>query len=145
MLGNQDSGLRIEGPPTAAAVLDGENWTHSYRAGVFRYTYVVELQNADDVTFDHLQVTGSQYGLYAGPDSDSDHLTVSNSAIWGNTRYGLVLYASNDFAVIRDSTFYGIPGGSELDNQVYGVQFYGNDVQISGNTIRDDPATRGLP
>ncbi len=140
VIGHQDSGVRIAGPPSAAAVLDRENWSELHGT-VTRYTKAIELQNADDVTLDQLQVTGSWYGLYAGADADSDRLTVSNCVIGGHRWQGLQLLASNEFAVIRDSTFYGVPGGSELDDQLYGVGVYGNDAQISGNTIRDHAST----
>ena len=45
-----DGGVRIEGPVTGGAVLDRGNQTSG--------AYVIELQDADDVTLDHLAITG---------------------------------------------------------------------------------------
>ena len=55
----QDSGLRIVGPDGAVALLNRGNTGGS--------SYVIELQNADDVTLEHLWLTGAYDGDLCGP------------------------------------------------------------------------------
>ena len=62
-----DSGVTIQGPSTGGAILNrGDTGTSKY---------AVELNNADDVTLEHLALTGGYAGIYAGNDSDHLHVT----------------------------------------------------------------------
>ena len=106
----QDGGVRIAGPVTDGAVLDrGGNQTSG--------AYVIELQDADDVTLDHLAITGGVYGIYAVGGSDSDRLTLTDSDIYGNYFAGLYLGPSNEQALLQRQPVpppggHGPPGGS---------------------------------
>jgi Ca2+-binding RTX toxin-like protein len=78
-----DAGVTIQGPTDAgkSAVIDRGNTT----AG----SYVLELIDADDVTISHLGITGGQIGIFADSDSDSDHVTIRDSEIFGNSDAGI--------------------------------------------------------
>ncbi len=129
VIGSQDAGVRIVGPQTAAAVLN--------RGNVGGSSYVFELQNADNVTLEHLSITGGYYGLYASPSSDSDDLTLLENTIYGNAYIGVYLQGTgNDRSTFSGNTFYGLPA-SENTNQNYGLAVDYGDAVISGNTFRD--------
>ena len=100
-------------------------------------SYVVELQNADNVTLDHLRITGGYQGIYASNTSDSDHVTVSNSVIYGNYDRGVWLDTGNDFATITANEVYGIPGGTNVDDQYRGIYLAGTDGVVSNNLVHD--------
>ncbi|MEQ1831216.1 MAG: right-handed parallel beta-helix repeat-containing protein, partial [Pirellula sp.] len=95
----------------------------------------IELQNADNITFDHLTITGGLYGIYASTTSDSDFLTVTNSVFQGNSSVGLYIETSNDRTTLTNSTFDSPPGGS----QNYHALVYGNDVVVSNNIFSRCP------
>ena len=104
-----DAGVTIEGYhdealPLRRALIDRRDTGGS--------SYVIELQDADDVTLEQLWLTGASVGIYAAPGSDSDRLTLRQMVVYGNSSRGIVLYASNDQTTIQNSTFYGVPGGT---------------------------------
>ena len=123
LLETEDSGASIRGPILAghAAVLDrGNNSAGSYG---------VELAGADDVTVEHLHLTGGNCGVYASASADSDQLTVSGCEIYGNSSTGVYLESSNDNAVVSNNVVYSQPYGI--------ICVWGADVVIAGNTVRD--------
>ncbi len=127
------SGVTIEGPSTADAVL---------RRGVTggfapRIGSVFEMQQAVDVTIDHLNITNAFAGVYAADDAGVIRLSVTNSSIYGTKDYGIYLGRNDDFAAISGNTLYGLPGGIVTDNQLYGIYLLGNDAQVVNNTIYD--------
>ena len=131
---NNDAGVMIEGYhdaayPTRYTLLDRGNTNSG--------SYVVELQNADNVTLDHLRITGGYQGIYASNTSDSDHVTVSNSVIYGNYDRGVWLDTGNDFATITANEVYGIPGGTNVDDQYRGIYLAGTDGVVSNNLVHD--------
>lgn len=115
------SGVKIVGYsnptyPSRATVIDRGNTSAS----------VIELQNADNVTLDHLTIRGGYYGVYANSSSDSDNLTISNSVFVANSYSGVFFDQSNDTARILNNRFD--PSGG-----YYGLQAYGADAVISTN------------
>lgn len=113
VIGHEDSGIVIEGPTQAGrrAVLNRDNQNGG--------SYVIELNNADSVTLDHLALTGGFYGLFAGSGSDSDNAVVTHSEIYGNASEGIHIEASNDaIQIIDNNTIY--------DNAFHGVSINGN-------------------
>ncbi|MEX0642950.1 MAG: right-handed parallel beta-helix repeat-containing protein, partial [Pirellulales bacterium] len=93
-IGAGDSGVRIEGYhhetfTDRRAVLD--------RGALVGGNHVIELVNADDVTLDHLSLTGGNLAVYAASGSDSDRLTLSNNDIYGYG-HGVWLENTNDQA-----------------------------------------------
>src|SRR5262249_27351574 len=101
-------------------------------------SYAFELAGATGVTLDHLWITGGSVGGYAGPGAGSTRLTVSNSTVYGNASMGIDLEASNDLAILTNNAFYGVPGGSNADDQSIGLNISGaNGATITGNTAHD--------
>src|SRR5262249_52367077 len=119
--------------PTRRALLNRGNTAFN--------SYAFELLGADDVTLDHLQITGGAYGVFAAQSADSDRFAVTASTIFGNFTVGNALATSNDFARIADSMFFGIPGGSSTDNQITSISLDGTDATVSGNKVFDSPTT----
>ncbi|MEX2188872.1 MAG: right-handed parallel beta-helix repeat-containing protein [Pirellulales bacterium] len=124
---SQDSGVRIEGPTTAAAILN--------RGAVASSNHVFELVNADDVTLDHLSLTGGYHAVYAASGSDSDRLTLSNNDIYGYV--GVHLESTNDQAVIVNNFVHDLASGANY------IFVRGNDTTIVGNRIGRTVATDG--
>ncbi len=134
LLANDDSGVRIE----------GANLPLLNRANTIG-TMVFDLQRADDVTIDGVQMTGAAAGINQFQTGGSDRFTLSNSRIFGNSLYGLNLDGATEFATITGNTVFGIPGGSINDNQSSGgIIVFGADATISNNTVFDH-ATSGAP
>ena len=120
---SDDAGAEILGPilPGHRALIDRAN------TGAGRYTF--ELINADDITLDHLAITGGQYGVYASATSDSDNVTISNSDIFGNAQDGIYTLATNDDLVLT---------GNELRRNSEGADIRGRRATITGNTFHDN-------
>lgn len=124
LLGSGHSGLRIEGPAGAEAVLT--------RTSTASGLAVFELVNADLVTLERLTLVGGEFGVTAAISSDSDGLVVRSCRIQGQgsgtTGVGINLLRTNDNAVIE---------GNELWNQSRGMIVAGNDLVIRNNVVRD--------
>ncbi len=121
----EDAGVRIQGPTTPGlqAVLD--------RANTANGSYVFELIDADQITLDHLAITGGSIGVYAGSTSDSDQVTIQNSEIFANYVYGIYLEAGNDEAAILDNTVHDHTYSSSKGIYIYGA----SAATVSGNTV----------
>jgi parallel beta-helix repeat protein len=89
--------------------------------------YVIELQDADDVTLEHLAITGGVYGIYVAGGSDSDRLTLTHSDIYGNYYAGLYLGSSNENALLSDNRFHHQVGT--------GIHVEASGSTITGNTV----------
>src|SRR5262249_8514233 len=127
-----DSGVKIEGPVTGTATLNRSNVSNnSY--------YVAELQNADNVAFSRLSLTGAYEGIYAASGSDSDGFQLLNSKVFANQDTGLWFQNTNDGLTISGTEMYGIAGGSSSDDQTYSIYLPGssNDDSIVGNTVHE--------
>ncbi|NQT20746.1 MAG: right-handed parallel beta-helix repeat-containing protein, partial [Planctomycetes bacterium] len=154
VIGAQDSGVRIQGPTHAVAVLD--------RANTARDRFVFELQDADDLTIDSLHITGGEEGLHAAYDSDSDRLTLSHCDVFANRDYGIRIEHANDDALITANSVYDMINGYGVGVYLYGhrITMAENDVYnnkmgidvsnsgpdddgtiISGNTVHDNTGT----
>ena len=119
---SQDSGVRIEGPATATAMLD--------RGNLAGGTYTIQLNGATGVTLDHLSITGAYVGVYAADGAASDHLTVTNCDIYGNITAGIQLGLTNDFPLISGNRIH--------DQSVFfasGIFVTSSAATISGNTL----------
>jgi parallel beta-helix repeat protein len=153
---HDDSGVSIQGPVAAshAATLD--------RANLSDGSYVFDLIDADDVTLSHLMMTGASIGIHAGASSDSDHLTVQSSHLFGNrpagpfAGVGVQISAGNDFAlisnnIIHDNGYQGIvlaaADSVAQDNRVFGhsigiaahwSEFHESPRRILGNVVFDN-------
>ena len=130
---NQDSGVKIEGPAIGTATFNRND------VGSSSY-YVAELQNADNVTFSRLSLTGAVIGIYAASGSDSDGFQLLNSQVYANQTAGLQVGNTNDSLTVSGSEFYGIAGGSSSDDQTFGIEFPsgGDDISLLNNTVHDN-------
>ena len=68
-----DSGVKIEGYHDAARP---ERQAIINRGSTNTGSYVVEIAGADDVTLDHLSLTGGQYGVVLADSIDSDRVNI---------------------------------------------------------------------
>jgi hypothetical protein len=135
----QDSGVTLQGPTGAGAIFNRQNTSEGSNEIAF------DLQNADNITFDSVTITGAEFGIYAANLADSDNLTVQNSRILGNQTAGILLGSTNDRLIARNNEVFGLPGGSTLDNQFLGISLRdtvdnsgGNDHLVEGNDIFDN-------
>ena len=106
-------------------------------------SYDFELTGGNDVTLDHLGITGGYAGVEAN-DTGSQRLTVSNSEIYGNADFGIQLYGYTltDAHIINnrvhDNGFYaGISVGSGAGFVITGNTAYNNN----GTGIQASPGT----
>ncbi|HEX2974201.1 MAG TPA: right-handed parallel beta-helix repeat-containing protein, partial [Tepidisphaeraceae bacterium] len=142
LLGAQHSGLRIEGPANATALLNRATQViGSAYTGRAIGSYVFELRGASDITLDHLSLTGGQYGLYASDQSDSDRLTVSNCTIFGNDDAAIWLGSASDYATLSANTLFGLPNDLAYDDQACGISIAGSYATLTGNTLHDNALT----
>ncbi|MFN7333087.1 MAG: right-handed parallel beta-helix repeat-containing protein, partial [bacterium] len=91
-----------------------------------------ELQNADGVTLDRLEITGAAIGVSASTTSDSDDVVIRNSRFITNAT-GVSMDTSNDRVTIQNSFFDG------------GSTFMQRHVVLSGTDglIEQNQFTRG--
>lgn len=154
----QDSGVTIQGPATAEALLNRGN----QNAGAD----VIDLAGGTHVTLDHLSISGGVNGIMAPSTANSSYVTISNDDIKNNSQYAVYLDASNDHAVlsgnsVHDNTLRGYPNppypaiyvaaadGLIDNNQVFGdaagiqVVYRGGEadrIVVSNNVVRDNDA-----
>jgi hypothetical protein len=107
------SGLRIEGPGDALAVLD--------RANTSSGSYVFELAGADDVTLRGLALTGAEYAVVANR-VDSDRVTLEGNAIYGNAQAGVYV----------DGNGVDIEGWQIVANRVYDHAGFQGAIYVNG-------------
>ncbi|HEV8292420.1 MAG TPA: right-handed parallel beta-helix repeat-containing protein, partial [Tepidisphaeraceae bacterium] len=123
-----DSGVLIEGyhdvaNPTGRALINRGSTTG----------WAFEMSGGDDVTIDHMQITGGAYGIGSTLTSDSDRLSVTNSIIFSNSSAGIAMLASNDGLIVSGSTFFSVSGAV----QPTGLIIDGTGASITNNDIRD--------
>ena len=143
----QDSGVVIRGPQLAGqvALLDRGNADAT----------VFVLAGADDVTIEHLSLTGAKTGISGETNADSDRITVRDVIITA-VESGVVVAGDNDAFTIRDSdidaTITGISlnvaSAAVLGNVVHGndtgiravtgTNSSGSRIRIAGNDVRDN-------
>src|SRR5207249_9483779 len=138
------NGVRIEGPANGVVLLDRQNSSDG--------SDVIQLAGAQNVTLDHLSLTGGQSGVFAPDNARSTGLVVSNSDLYSNLIAGISLGATNDDARILNNRlheqviFYGLGVYSRADrtevsgNLVYnnpgsGIEVHGPGTLISGNQV----------
>ncbi len=121
VLGAQDSGVVIQGAqqPGHASVLDRGNTNAGQVA--------IELQGADDVTLQALQMTGGLQGVFANTGVDSDRLSIIDSRVYGNAQWGVHADTGNDNLLVSGNLIeYNGSGG---------VYARGVDALIEGNEV----------
>jgi parallel beta-helix repeat protein len=153
LVSSRDAGVTIQGAqePGHMTILDRDNLASG--------SYVFELINADDLTLDHLTITGGYHGVYAGSGSDSDRVTVRNSRLHSNARAEILLEAGNDQVTIAgceifDPTHTEYEGirlegdratisSNQISGHKYGIWLQGRGNEVRGNTVYDN-TERGI-
>ncbi len=116
---NSDTGIIIEGyndvsQPTRYAILDRDNTGQD----------VFDIQT-DNVTLQHLHITGGRDGVRA---TNADNLTIENSFIYDNSRYGVHFDSSSSGGTVDSSEF---DGNSSV--QDYGIFGLGTNVTVTNS------------
>ncbi|MCA9061773.1 MAG: right-handed parallel beta-helix repeat-containing protein, partial [Planctomycetaceae bacterium] len=122
-----DSGVRIEGPgaavgasPASEAVFDRGNTAPG--------SYVFEFSGADEVTLDHLTITGSSTGVFTAAGILSHRIAVTNSHVHNNARYGISVGGGNEDHRIENNRIDHNPAGGILAEAVTGLWVLNNSV-----------------
>ncbi|MEQ1830459.1 MAG: PA14 domain-containing protein, partial [Pirellula sp.] len=110
-----DGGITIEGYhdlafPTRKTVINRNNLSRP----------AFELQNADNVTFEYLEITAAGTGILALAASDSDDLVVRNSRFI-SVGTGVSLATTNDRVLVANSHFDGVAGYTQRHVILSGV------------------------
>lgn len=134
-LEDQDSGVRFQGP---VQVGHGAVLSRGLPGTDFQST-VIEYAGADDVTIDHLSLTGAARGISARgagyPTSDSDRWTVSASEIFGVGQRGILVAGNADGWRIASSRVRDVKGDG-IENQARGTVIEDNEVfSVTGTGI----------
>ena len=134
-LEDQDSGVRFQGPVQVGdrAVLSRGLPQTDTQSKVFEYA------GADDVTIDHLALTGAGSGIGARgagyPTSDSDRWTISGSEIFGIGQRGIAVAANADGWRIATSRVRDVRGDG-IQNDARGTVIEDNEVfSVTGTGI----------
>ncbi len=128
VIGPEDSGVRIEGPSNAGAVLDRGDTRDS--------SAVIELVEADGVVLQRLTLTGGRYAVLAGPNADADDLELRDNLIYGNT--AAAIYLAEGLGVASDRVTIA---GNTIYQNGDGIRVEGADAIIQSNLIYDNTDT----
>ncbi len=123
---DEDSGVTIEGPSSAVALIDRNSGGTD--VGAF------EINGANNVTIDHLSITGGLYGILTTGTEGNDFITVSNNHVFGSIfTTAIRLTGSADDAVISgnlvENTFSFTSPNSN------GIHATGLRTLITGNAV----------
>jgi uncharacterized repeat protein (TIGR01451 family) len=130
----QDSGVTIQGPTGAEALLD--------RANTNLGAHDIDAAGGTNITLDHLSLTGGRLLLDAETPAGSKQLTLSNDDLKGSFTYAVFIDLGNDGAVltnnrIHDNTSRGFGIGNvpavyvaAADSVVRNNQVFGNVTGI---------------
>ncbi len=134
-LEDADSGVRFQGPVQAghSAVLSRGLAGNDYQSTVFEYS------GADDVTIDHLALTGAARGIAArgagSAMSDSDRWTISGSELFALGLRGVVINPNADGWRIAGSRVRDVAGDG-IQNDARGTVIEDNEVfSVTGTGI----------
>jgi parallel beta-helix repeat protein len=96
-----------------------------------------DLQNADNVTLDHLALTGgADVGIFAGGGADSNHVTVSNCDIYGFGVYGLQAMQGNDAWTLTGNRIHDNVGVfAATGATIEGANGSATNVTVTGNAF----------
>ncbi|MEX2171197.1 MAG: right-handed parallel beta-helix repeat-containing protein [Pirellulales bacterium] len=130
-----DSGVRIEGP----GAIGSASVATLNRGSTVAGSYVIQLTGADDVTLDHFNITGGEYGVVALDSIDSDRLVITASEIYDNAKQGVFLGILNDDSRIEGNRFYnnrqgGVYAGFANGTIVRDNELFNNNIPGFGGT-----------
>ena len=133
----QDSGVRIEGAGAATGAAAGTGpVTLLDRNNVNALLF--DIRSADDVTLDHLSLTGAATAVYTYFGAHSDRVTVTNNDIYGNPDTGIFVGTDNDRWTIVGNRVHDSQGAGRTGS---GISFTGNfiDVVVRNNVVFNNP------
>ena len=132
-----DSGVIVRGPTDAdkEAILDRGNTSSG--------SYVFELNGADDVTIEHLSITGANTGVFAAFGAGSDNLVVADSRIFDHSSRGVWINGGNESTRIENSDVFDNSTGIEVEGNLANV--VGNRVYLNSTGIAAEPRNFGDP
>ena len=115
------------------------------RASTTAGNFGIELKNADNVTLDHLNITGAYEGIHTtstGAADASSNLTISNGSVLGNNNAGIDTDAYSDHTIVSNETAFGLASDGVAGNdQPYGIYLQGSASSVTGSTAHDDSNT----
>ncbi len=126
----EDNGVTLLGSPNTPSIVD--------RGNRFPGSNSFELKNADGVIVDTLRITGGEVGVYAGEVADSDGLIVRNSQLYGSVYSAFWIGTGNDSWTLENNQIYGLPGGSTLDDQTYGIFFNHGTTSVGHRFLNNE-------
>ena len=147
VLDASDNGYTIEGYhdtlyPDRRAQLDRANTSSS--------SFVFQFTGGDDITIEHLHITGAYRGIYANTSANSDSIGITNNEIFDNTIAGIYVQASNEDWLISGNTIHGAFSPSTvgiwatgalrtriIGNEIYDISL-GIRAELPGSTNPDD-------
>ena len=124
-----DSGVRVEGPGAIGSV----SVAVINRGNTVSGSYVFQITGADDVTLDHLNITGGEYGVVLAQYTDADRLTVTSSEIYGNYRQGIYIGQQSDDSRLEDNLLYNNTQGGIYAEGVTGLIVRDNVLHNNNN------------
>ena len=133
----QDSGIRIEGAGAASGAAAGTGPVSLLdRNNVNGLLF--DIRSADDVTFDHLSLTGAATAVYTYFSVHSDRITVTNCDIFGNPDTGIFVGTDNDRWTVVGNRVHDSQGAGRTGS---GISFTGNfiDVVVRNNVVFNNP------
>ena len=126
ILTSADSGITFEGVPAQTTILNRGNGNVG--------EYVFDLHNVNNVTFDHLAITGAYAGINGGFNETSSNITVSNDSVYSNSAYGISTNNQTGWVVTGNSIHDTGSGG-------VGINFFNNNSNtFTGNTVFNNPS-----
>ncbi|RZL38827.1 MAG: hypothetical protein EOP35_04955, partial [Rubrivivax sp.] len=146
-LEQSDSGVQISGP-TGVGHIATIN-----RGNTNTGAYTVDFTGADNVTVDHLNITGGAYGVVFNTSSDSDNNTLRANDISSNANDGISLGATNDGNLVVDNVLRNnaqrgiyfengsnnVAQGNDIRNNATGLYFYGGTANLAvANKVHDN-------
>lgn len=154
----QDSGVRIEGPGAVSQGQVLQSVATLNRGNTSPAITAFDGAGADDVTIDHLSITGANTGINVPNASGTHRLTVSNSDIFGHAgltssfiaNYGVFVDLGNDDFHLTGSRIHNVVGNTQsagvftrsIRSLIDGNEVFGNLVGIQVVENNSTPANR---
>ena len=100
---------------------------------------VFDIEGGQNVTLDHLSITGGDIGILTADNSNSTGLTISNSNIYGNADYNITLGATSGGATITGNQIHDTAGSYGGGNT--GLVASRDQITVTNNQIFNNART----
>ena len=131
VIGAEDSGVRIQGPVQATHLASLNRNNTATGSNVF------QLQNATNVTLDHLEIFGANEGVLV--EQASHDLTITNSIVRNDSVRGIHVKDTANRGVIADNDLQ-----SHTTFGAFVVDIEGDDAIVRDNIIRNNTSNTGI-